>query len=64
MRRKRPKSKSHFLFQARIPPETEKLRRRLQRQSGDSNAKLVSRAFRKLEASPGEAAEQQPEATA
>jgi hypothetical protein len=58
MRRKR--SKSHFLFQARIPPETEKLRRRLQRQSGDSNGRLIERALEKLE---DEAAEQQPEAT-
>jgi hypothetical protein len=62
MRRNRPKS--HFLFQARITTEAEKLRRRLQRQFRESNGALVERAFRELEASPNEASEPQPEAAA
>jgi hypothetical protein len=60
MRRNRPEP--HVTFQARISPEAERLRRRLQRQSGESNGKLVERAFRRLEACPDEASEQQPEA--
>ena len=60
MRRNRPKP--HVTFQARISPEAEKLRRRLQQQSGESNGTLVERAFRKLDACPDEAPEQLPEA--
>jgi hypothetical protein len=56
MRRNRPEP--HVKFQAHITLEAEKLRRRLQRQSGDSNGRLFERALRKLD----EAAEQQPEA--
>ena len=55
---------SHITFQARISPAAEKLRRRLQRQSGESNGRLVERALSALEASPNEASEQQPEAAA
>jgi hypothetical protein len=59
MRRNRPEPQ--VTFQARIPPETEKLRRRLQRRFRVSNGQLVERAFRKLEACPGEASEQRPD---
>jgi hypothetical protein len=59
--RNRPKTKAHHLFQARITPKTEMLRRELQRQSGESNGALLTRALRKLEA---DASEQQPEAAA
>ena len=54
---RRNRSKSHFLFQARITTEAEKLRRRLQRQYADSNGRLVERALRKLEAHPDDASE-------
>jgi hypothetical protein len=60
----RNRPKSHVTFQARISPEAERVRRRLQRQSGESNGTLVERAFRKLEACPDEAPEQPPEAAA
>jgi hypothetical protein len=53
----RNRPKCHVTFQARISPEAEKLRRRLQRQSGESNGRLVERAFRALEARPDDASE-------
>jgi hypothetical protein len=53
----RNRPKSHVTFQARITPEAEKLRRRLQRRSGESNGRLVERAFRALEAHPDDASE-------
>jgi hypothetical protein len=59
MRRNRPKP--HVTFQARISTEAEKLRQKLRKQySGESNGKLLERAFRKL-ACP---ADEQPEAAA
>jgi hypothetical protein len=59
--RKRSRTKAHHLFQARISPTAETLRRELQRQSGLSNGQLIERALCKLKQ---DGVEQQPEAAA
>jgi hypothetical protein len=62
MRRNRPKP--HVTFQARITTEAERLRQKLRKQySGESNGKLLERAFREL-ACANEPSGQQPEAAA
>jgi hypothetical protein len=50
----------YYNFHIRLSPEAEMLRRELQKQSGESNGKLVERALRKLAARPDDASEQRP----
>jgi hypothetical protein len=45
----RKEAEAHFNFQARIPAEVERLRRKLQRKLKCSNGTLVERGLRRLE---------------
>ena len=54
---RRPAAQPSFNFFARIDPDTDKRRRRLQRQLDCSASELVERALRRLEACPDDASE-------
>jgi hypothetical protein len=52
---RRPAAQPNFSFFVRIDPETDKRRRRLQRELGCTACELVERALRSLEASVSDA---------